>query len=187
MAEHSTLLQIALAADRLSDCLNEFPDDPTCCGEWLQRLDDLLSGPETRTLLDAAKYGAAPASPPATAAEGVAQQIYALLADRFAEMIRFHITKHGLPESLASADVSAALRKTADDIAALTAAGQGAAPGEPDEHSTARMIPPLPGLKGRRYFAEDSDGNWFYINHANTWQGCPPIAGHPSQEAPGDE
>jgi hypothetical protein len=73
------------------------------------------------------------APPPATAAESVAQQIYALLADRFAEMIRFYITKHGLPESLASADVSAALRKTADDIAPPAAAGQGAAPGEPTE------------------------------------------------------
>ena len=28
--------------------------------------------------------------------------------------------------------------------------------------------------KGVQFYAKDSDGQWFYVNHANTWQSCPP-------------
>lgn len=31
------------SADRLSSCLAEFPDDPGCCGEHIQALDDALA------------------------------------------------------------------------------------------------------------------------------------------------
>jgi hypothetical protein len=36
------------------------------------------------------------------------------------------------------------------------------------------FIPPLPGYKGRQYLCKDSDGKWYYLNHARTWQACPP-------------
>jgi hypothetical protein len=28
--------------------------------------------------------------------------------------------------------------------------------------------------KGVQFFAKDSDGQWYYVNHAGTWQTCPP-------------
>lgn len=30
------------------------------------------------------------------------------------------------------------------------------------------------GAKGVQFFAQDSDGQWHYVNHAGTWQACPP-------------
>lgn len=37
-----------------------------------------------------------------------------------------------------------------------------------------RVAPPFNTQgKGLQFYARDSDGNWFYVNHANTWQGCP--------------
>ncbi|WP_120010212.1 hypothetical protein [Teichococcus vastitatis] len=34
--------------------------------------------------------------------------------------------------------------------------------------------PPFQTEKGLQFFAKDSDGQWFYVNHAGTWQTCPP-------------
>lgn len=34
--------------------------------------------------------------------------------------------------------------------------------------------PTLGTLKGVQYFCRTSDGQWYYINHAGTWQACPP-------------
>lgn len=34
------------------------------------------------------------------------------------------------------------------------------------------VIPPLPA--GARAFALGQDGQWYYVNHAGTWQTCPP-------------
>ena len=28
--------------------------------------------------------------------------------------------------------------------------------------------------KGLQFYAKDSDGQWHYVNHAGTWQACPP-------------
>ena len=30
------------------------------------------------------------------------------------------------------------------------------------------------GGKGVQFYAKDSDGQWHYVNHAGTWQTCPP-------------
>lgn len=30
------------------------------------------------------------------------------------------------------------------------------------------------GHKGVQFYAKDSDGQWHYVNHAGTWQTCPP-------------
>lgn len=38
------------------------------------------------------------------------------------------------------------------------------------------LLPPLDTLKGKQYFAKDSDGQWYYLNHTRTWQTCPPVA-----------
>lgn len=40
--------------------------------------------------------------------------------------------------------------------------------------SRVRQAPPFATDKGLQFFAQDSDGQWFYVNHAGTWQGCPP-------------
>lgn len=40
---------------------------------------------------------------------------------------------------------------------------------------TRKSIPTLGTPKGVRYLAETSDGQWYYINHAGTWQACPPL------------
>jgi hypothetical protein len=38
-----------------------------------------------------------------------------------------------------------------------------------------RRAPPFDsGHKGVQFFAKDSDGQWFYVNHANAWCACPP-------------
>jgi hypothetical protein len=29
-------------------------------------------------------------------------------------------------------------------------------------------------FKGVQFYAKDSDGQWYYVNHADTWQTCPP-------------
>lgn len=31
-------------------------------------------------------------------------------------------------------------------------------------------IPALTGEKGRQYYCQNSDGEWFYLNHADEWQ-----------------
>jgi hypothetical protein len=36
------------------------------------------------------------------------------------------------------------------------------------------VAPPFPTEKGMQFLAKDSDGQWFYVNHASTWQTCPP-------------
>jgi hypothetical protein len=39
----------------------------------------------------------------------------------------------------------------------------------------ARSAPPFDtGHKGVQFYAKDSDGQWYYVNHAGTWQTCPP-------------
>lgn len=35
-------------------------------------------------------------------------------------------------------------------------------------------IPELKTHMGKNYFVRDSRGQWYYLNHANTWQTCPP-------------
>lgn len=30
--------------------------------------------------------------------------------------------------------------------------------------------------RGVSFFAKDSNGQWYYVNHADTWQACPPPA-----------
>lgn len=38
-----------------------------------------------------------------------------------------------------------------------------------------RAVPPFDaGHKGVQFFAKLSDGQWHYVNHANTWVTCPP-------------
>jgi hypothetical protein len=44
------------------------------------------------------------------------------------------------------------------------------------------QAPPFETLKGLRFSAKDSDGQCYYVNHAGTWQGCPPL----DEAAPGD-
>jgi len=38
--------------------------------------------------------------------------------------------------------------------------------------------------KGVQFFAKDSDGQWHYVNHAGTWQACPPPIGGADDAAP---
>lgn len=35
-------------------------------------------------------------------------------------------------------------------------------------------IPALETLKGKTYYAKDSDGQWYFNNHGNAWVTCPP-------------
>ena len=49
--------------------------------------------------------------------------------------------------------------------------------------------------KGAQFLVQDSDGQWYYLNHAHTWQTCPPPfseqlhadveqrIGHPQEQA----
>jgi hypothetical protein len=54
----------------------------------------------------------------------------------------------------------------------LTDAGRAAlAENKPKRTHTA---PPFHTLKGMQFYAKDSDGQWHYVNHADTWQACPP-------------
>lgn len=38
--------------------------------------------------------------------------------------------------------------------------------------ATAEKLPKLDNCG--KYLAEDNNGQWHYVNHAGTWQGCPP-------------
>lgn len=60
------------------------------------------------------------------------------------------------------------------NLLALAAAGLDAQAAVERVPSRDEPIPAFPGLKGRRYLVQDSDGNWYYLNHASTWQTCPP-------------
>jgi hypothetical protein len=47
----------------------------------------------------------------------------------------------------------------------------------PDPATRMRTAPPFQTNKGVQFYAKDSDGQWHYVNHAGTWQGCPvPVA-----------
>lgn len=43
--------------------------------------------------------------------------------------------------------------------------------------------PPFPTDKGLSFLAKDSDGCWYYVNHAGEWHSCPP----PTEAEPGLE
>ena len=36
------------------------------------------------------------------------------------------------------------------------------------------VAPPFPTLMGLQFYAKDSDGQWFYVNHGGQWHQCPP-------------
>jgi hypothetical protein len=43
------------------------------------------------------------------------------------------------------------------------------------ERDGERRAPPFDSRhKGVQFYAKDGTGQWFYVNHANTWQMCPP-------------
>lgn len=44
------------------------------------------------------------------------------------------------------------------------------------DHTTPRVrqAPPFDTPKGLQFYARDSDGQWFYVNHAGMWCPCPP-------------
>ena len=48
----------------------------------------------------------------------------------------------------------------------------------PDERITTlgrvHTAPPFATEKGLSFFAKDSDGCWYYVNHAGEWHSCPP-------------
>lgn len=41
---------------------------------------------------------------------------------------------------------------------------------------TRQTIPTLGTVKGVQYFAQTSDNQWFYLNHAGKWESCPPLS-----------
>lgn len=45
------------------------------------------------------------------------------------------------------------------------------------------QAPPFDTMKGMQFYAKDSDGQWYYVNHASTWQTMPPLAAAPPPPA----
>jgi hypothetical protein len=53
-------------------------------------------------------------------------------------------------------------------------------PATTGEGERIHQAPPFNTMKGMQFYAEDSDGQWYYVNHASTWQTMPALAALPT-------